>query len=172
MKKLVLGVVLAAILATGTAAADSPVHPDGLGIGILWGSSFGGYGYGGNIALSLKVPSMPIFWGITARIQEHWTAIGVQGDVYIMGSYFVGDILGWFLGIGGYGNFGFGNNNAAIGLGVRLPIGLTFQPIPLLEIFANITPQIGLAIWTGGDGGIDFPHGGLFGFEIGLRLWF
>ena len=177
-KKLVLGIALATMLAVVPAFADSPVHPDGLGIGLLWGMGWGGSGYGpgSSLALSLKVPALPVFWGINLGLGNHWFSVGVQGDVYFMGGYLVDTILGWFLGFGLYGNFGAstrsGYDAAIIGFGARLPIGLTFQPIDLLEIFFNIAPSIGLGIWTAGEhSGAEFPHGGIFNFEIGLRLW-
>jgi len=178
-KKLLIAVVLAAVLATGTAMADSPAHPDGLGIGVLWGMGWGGsdWGPGSNIALSLKVPALPIFWGINLGIGNHWFSIGVQGDVYFLGGYLVGNWLGWFLGFGLYANFGMstasGVDAALIGFGARLPIGLTFQFLNnFLELFVNVAPSIGLGIWVGDYGsGVEFPHGGIFNFELGLRLW-
>lgn len=180
-KKLVVAVALAAVLATVPVTqtfADSPVHPDGLGIGVLWGMGWGGSGYGGasNIALSLKLPTMPVFWGINLGVGNHWFSIGVQGDVYFMGGYLVGDMLGWFLGFGLYGNFGTstgsGTDVAIIGFGARLPIGLTFQLANFFEIFLNMAPTLGLGVWTAGpNSGLEFPHGGIFNFEIGLRIW-
>jgi hypothetical protein len=95
-------------------------------------------------------------------------AIGVQGDRYLMGSMLM-PILGWYLGLGGYGNIILGDN-VALGFGLRAPIGLTFQPIPVLEIFATIAPSLGIHIWTGGDGDIDFPHFRM-PVEIGIRVW-
>ena len=169
MKKLVLGVVLAAILATGTAVADSPVHPDGLGIGVLWGGSAYSGNFNNNVALSLKLPSVPIFWGIRLGLGSEHFWLGLQGDYYFLGGELI-PTLSWFLGLGGYINAWFGDA-AAIGFGVRLPIGLTWQPINVFELFLNLAPQLGGRIHTYGDGGFSFPHGGFFGFEIGLRFW-
>ena len=169
-KKVIIAIALAAILVTGTAfAAD--VHPNGLGIGALWGGNavWGGNGTIGNsVALSLKVPSVPIFWGISFHLGGA-LSLGVQGDSYILGSQLI-PTLSWFLGIGGYVNLVLGNE-AYIGLGARLPIGLTWQPIDILEIFLNVAPSLGLGFWTAGNGGIHFPDGGI-GWELGIRLWF
>ena len=172
-KKLVLAVAFAAVLTTGTVLA-SPVHPGGLGIGALWGGSVGGGGnFGfGNVALSLKLPTVPIFWGVTLNIHNDWMAVGVQGDYYFMGGYLVGDILGWYLGLGAFGNFGFGSNVSFVGFGGRVPIGLTFQPISLLEVFLTLAPQVGGRVWISGNySGFQFPQGSFFNFELGLRLW-
>jgi opacity protein-like surface antigen len=171
MKKLLCLVVLAAVIATGTAFAQD-VHPSGFGIGALWGGAVDN-GFHHNVALSLKIPDMPVFWGISGRFSDSWSQIGVQGDVYLMGSYLVDTLLGWFFGVGLYGNFGFNDHAAVIGFGGRFPVGLTIQPVELLEIFFNAAPQIGGGIWVSGDNsGFDFPRGGFFNFEIGLRFWF
>jgi len=171
MKKVVIGIILAAVLATVPVTqtfADSPVHPGGLGIGALWGGSLNN-GLHSNVALSLKLPTVPIFWGIRLGGFDSTLWVGLQGDYYILGSELI-PTLSWFLGIGGYVNVWLGND-LALGFGARLPIGLTWQPINIFELFLNLAPQIGGYIWTHGDGGFDFPHGGFFGFEIGLRLW-
>ena len=171
-KKLVLVVALATFLAVGTAFA-SPVHPNTFGIGGIWGSSVGGDG--GNfsdnnrVALSLKFPTIPIFWGIRAGGFNDTLWVGVQGDLYFMGSQLT-RTLGWFLGFGAYGQVWLGSD-VAFGFGGRLPIGLTWQPLQFLEFFGNIAPQIGGYIYTHGDGGFEFPHGGLLGIELGIRIW-
>ncbi|MCL2232356.1 MAG: DUF3996 domain-containing protein [Treponema sp.] len=179
-KKLVLIVTLAALMTVGAAGnlfAESPVHPGGWGIGAIWGSDVGGergYRSTNNLAFSLKIPDVPIFWALDLSVTSDWTRIGVQGDYYLAGGFFVSDILGWFLGIGFYGNFMFGNDIGAVGFGARLPIGLTFQPIDILEVFLNIAPRLGGTFWTTGHhDGFRFPDDrGFFGFELGLRLWF
>jgi len=163
MKKILFVFVLVAIIATGTAFA-SPVHPGGLGIGALWAGHFGGGGIGHGAALSLKLPSLPVFWGIS----WYGGAVGVQGDVYLMGSNLL-PFMGWYLGVGGYGSFYLGDD-AVIGLGVRLPIGLTFQFINLLELFIDVAPSLGISFWTYGDGGSSFPNWG-YPIEIGIRIW-
>ena len=170
-KKLVLVVALAAVMVVGTADKlfASPVHPDGWGVGALWGGSVDG-GLTSNVALSLKAPNLPVFWGIRLGLGGGTTWVGLQGDVYIMGGEIV-PTLGWFLGLGLYGNFFLGDD-FALGFGARVPIGLTWQPIQIFELFLNLAPQIGGYMYTHGDGGFEFPHGGFFGFEIGLRLWF
>jgi len=167
-KKLVLAVAFAAVLTTGTALA-SPVHPGGLGIGALWGGSLDN-GFHNSAALSLKLPNVPIFWGIRLGGFDGNLWVGIQGDYYFLGSQII-PTLSWFLGLGAYGNIHIGGDNLGIGFGARLPVGLTWQPINLLEVFINLAPQVGGAFWTGGGGGFDFPHGGFFGAEIGIRLW-
>ena len=169
MKRILLVLVLFTIIATGTAFAD---HPKGIGVGVFYGtsSSWGGWGWGtgyGYYGLSLKIPSIPIFWGINMRITEGYFQLGLMGDKYFIDQVLVKDFgLHWFLGLGLYGNIAFWNDNAAFAFGARLPIGLSWQPVKPLEIFLNLAPSLGIHINP-----LDFPNGGL-GAEFGIRLWF
>jgi len=169
-KRLVIAVALATVMAAGTAFA-SPVHPGGLGVGVLWGgvSPFGGgySGFNNNAALSLKVPAVDIFWGAGVSIYDGYFGLGIQGDRYFLGTPLL-PTLSWFLGLGAYANFSFGES-AAVGLGVRLPIGLTWQPIPLIEVFGNAVATFGVGFNTRGEGNFGFRGG--IGPEIGIRLW-
>ena len=170
MKKIVFVLLFGVILTAGVFA--SPVHPDGLGIGVLWGGTTGtGGGFNNNVALSLKVPAVPVFWGISfgGLGGNSGFSIGVKGDYYLLGSELI-PTLGWFLGVGAYVNMWFGNN-AAIGFGGRIPIGLTWQPISIFELFGNLVGTLGTGIYTAGGGGIMGFRGGIGG-EIGIRLWF
>ena len=179
MKKLLIVIALVAILATGTAFAD---HPDGFGIGLV-----GSYGWGGGGGgLSLKIPSIPIYWGVFFWGYEDNFSLGVTGDYYLLDDQIV-SILHWYLGLGGFFNF---NNHtrhwankdysySSFYLGARIPIGLSLQPIPLLEVFLDVAPSFGVHIRSSqkADDGHEFQKGGA-GFawgwpiEVGLRLWF
>jgi len=169
MKKFLCVLALVAVIATGTAFA-SPVHPGGLGIGVLWGGSINDGNFDNNVALSLKIPASRVFWGVRIGVGQDDLMLGVQGDVYILGGPIV-PTLGWYLGVGGYvaGVFA---DDVALAFGVRLPIGLTWQPINILEVFGNVVPQVGALLTTGDNGGFEMPSGGFFGFELGVRLWF
>lgn len=178
MKKLVMGIALAAILATGTAFAD---HPDGLGIGIV------GF-YPGGVGLSLKIPSVPIYWAVNAGIGSNFFAVHLTGDGYIVDQLLAKDIgLNWFFGVGGWFSFySFSMKNSEYGDysytrlagGARIPIGLSWQPIKLLEIFLDIAPSLGIAFdgkqesngHVYNDGGIGFAF--YWPIELGIRLWF
>jgi hypothetical protein len=164
MKKIFF-VILVAFLATGAVFAD---HPGGFGIGVQGGgsSSWSGGGFGSGAALSLKLPSIPIFWAVNMSFGNGYFGLGLSGDYYFIDSQLV-KTLHWYLGGGlGLGLWGFGD---ALGLGVsaRLPIGLSWQPIPLLEIFLQVVPSLGVSILPD----FHFPYGG-FGGDIGIRLWF
>jgi len=179
MKKFVIVLALAAVIATGTAFAD---HPKGFGIGLV------GF-YPGGGGLSLKLPSVPIYWAVSAEIGSDYFSINLTGDSYLIDDNLSGP-LHWFLGLGGFFSFysyskkyfdvSYGWTNLAFG--ARLPIGLSFQPISLLEIFLDVAPCIGLGIYgkqeytynntkyVADEGGMGLFWG--WPIELGIRLWF
>jgi hypothetical protein len=166
MKKLILCGVLTFALSVSGLFAE---HPEGLGIGILgrFGYGVGSSFYGGG--LSLKLPSIPIFWGVNIGVGNHFFGFGVTGDKYIidqtlsdMGGYMD---FGWYLGLGGYFDFAtwtwkggdgywYGGKRhdysyTNVGFGVRVPIGINLQ-IPIsaikLEPFLEVAPSLGLGL--------------------------
>jgi len=166
-RKLLLALALGSVLTAGTAFA-SPVHPGGLGIGALWGGYFGD-GIVSNAALSLKLPISKIFWGVRFGVGSDHFWMGLQGDRYLIGTWLT-PTLAWFLGVGAYVNTWFGDA-AGVGFGVRVPFGLTWQPVRFFEAFMNIAPQLGAYAQSGENGGFLFPKGGFFAYELGLRFW-
>jgi hypothetical protein len=183
MKKIVFVFALAAMLAAGMAFAE---HPSGWGIGA-------GFQYGGTwksdsdngtgISLLLKGPSIPIYWGIWAPIFD-WdfgnpslVAFGITGDYYLMDQTLVNSAgIGWFLGVGAYFKYWHSswevmrikNSYNACDFGVRVPIGLSLQPVKVFEIFLDIAPSIGFYTRSGGGSG---ELGGGWQGDIGLRFW-
>jgi hypothetical protein len=165
MKKKLL---LAALIAGITTSAAFANHPNGFGIGVVGG--YGGYweggGYHTNWALSLKVPSVPIFWAIDMSASGGHFSLGIRGDKYLIDNVLLKEaFLHWYLGLGGWVNITLAHE-AYIGIGARLPIGLSFQPIPLLELFIEIAPSLGIQVNP-----FYFPIGG-WGGAFGIRLWF
>jgi len=188
MKRIIMVIALAAILATGTAFAD---HPSGFGVGVVGQYGWGSGGGLGNVGLSLKIPAFPVYWAINFGADSNYFAIGLTGDYYMIDQALPVPTLHWFLGVGGFFNFfayneTFYNSIKAsyshINLGARVPIGLSWQPLPLLEIWIDIAPSLGLFIdsegkYTYNNVNYTFHKGGAGLFwgiplELGLRLWF
>ena len=188
MKKFIMVFVMLSLLAIG-AFAD---HPGTWGVGLMarggWGYGSGGLGGG---ALSLKVPKLPIYWGINADLGSHYFGFGITGDMYLIDNNlasFDGPHLGWYLGLGGFLGFGTYHGNVAdwtsLSFGARVPIGLSFQ-IPVstisVEIFGALVPNLGLGFWFWDskydeywkieDRGSIGLVGGI-GAELGFRIWF
>jgi hypothetical protein len=187
MKRFVFVLALAAIIATGTAFAD---HPKGFGIGVVGNYSFAGFGGMGG-GLSLKFPGIPIYWALNLGFGENYLGFGITGDSYLIDKNLAGP-LHWFFGLGGYFSYygytvkgisGFVDEHTYSWMygGVRVPIGLSLQPIPLLEIFIDVAPSIGVGIYSGYEYksfGITRKESGTVGLgwgiptEVGLRFWF
>jgi hypothetical protein len=183
MKKLfMVGVLGLALSITGVFAQ----HPGGLGIGIQGGFGLGG----GGPALSLKVPSLPIYWAVrltfkgSSKEGEHSQfGIGVSGDYYFYDQALLPEIgLGWYLGggafVGYYGDtwhYSGGDKSwATLQIGGELPVGLSWMiPIPVkLELYLQAVPNIGVQIKVADD---DYYDGDFFWFDIGanlgIRIW-
>jgi hypothetical protein len=156
MKKFIAVCIVGFALSTAAVFAD---HPGGLGIGLQGGWS-GGVGGG----LSLKVPSLPVFWTIDASF-SNGIGLGVAGDYYIFDQDFAKG-LGWYLGVGGFGYIGL-YDPLGLAAGARVPIGLSWRPIDLLEIYLQVVPSIGLQVLPKIDLWPNF-----FGGNLGIRLWF
>lgn len=196
MKKLVVVVALATMLAAGTAFAD---HPDGWGIGLVGRYANIGIstGYGADMGggLSLKIPGVPVFWAINLDLGSvygySWFGVGITGDYYIIDKVLASEaFLHWYFGVGGFFNFlnysykytWDDYSRTYMNFGVRVPVGLSFQPIPLLELFAEIAPSLGLNIVGGaeyrneyGTQTTDKSEMKLYfkaPIGLGIRLWF
>jgi len=162
MKKILIVFALFAFLATGTLFAE---YPGGFGIGVQ-----GGYGgVGGGAGLTLKFPSLPIFFNIDAvSASDSGFHLAAAGDYYFIHNDLLKETdLDYYVGFGiGASLWGF-DDKLGIAAAARLPIGLSWQPITLLELYLQVVPQIGLQIlpdfklWTN-----------FWGANIGLRLWF
>ena len=193
MKRAAIVLVLIIILSPGISAD----HPDGWGIGIsgiigLEGD-FGAYGG----AVSFKIPQIPIFWNLNAGYfkdtVDHYAIDSIQAglvaDWYFLHKELVPDIgLHWYVGAGVWFNhythiFHYDNdeNYVAVseGLGLRVPIGLSFQPVESIEIFLQAVPGIGVNFRFEGkmnDGfvwrrsGVELNHKNS-SIELGLRIW-
>jgi hypothetical protein len=169
LKKIAL-IVMVLLLIGGTAAfAD---HPDGLGIGVISGGSvgLGGFGFGG-VDLSLKLPDIPIYWGINLNFGNYF-GLGVSGDYFLIDDTFLSEgivDLAWYLGVGAYANLVIGDEYFGLAVGGRLPIGLSLQldaiPDVPLEIFLQAVPSIGLAVLPDPD--LDF----YVPLQAGIRIW-
>jgi hypothetical protein len=194
MKKIVL--VLLIGLLVGTAAfADH----DGFGIGLVLGGGGGLHGGGFYPGLSLKAPSIPIFWGIYASWynkadwgHENYFGITVTGDYYIIDNNLVSTTatnedgsykfkLDWYFGLGGAVNLHFWNkrywewdrywghekreDGFGLGLGLRVPIGLSWHVVTPFEIALGLAPTFGMYIAKNPGFWWDI-HG-----ELIFRLW-
>jgi len=154
MKKLLLVLVIFAVITTGTAFAE-------FGIGVHGG--YGGLGGGGG--LNLAFSKVFIYIDAFGLGNNHMSLSGAVDFISFIDDPIV-DTLNWYIRLGiGAGLWGF-DDKLSLAAAVRLPIGLSWKPIPLLEIFLQVNPQIGMRI---------LPDlnlwGNFWGGNLGLRLW-
>jgi len=144
-------------------------HGKGTGIGAVIGTNYGIAGAGANLGLSLKLPTMPIFWAAYLGIQNENVAFGVTGDTYLYDQDLVSEKdfnLDWYFGIGGYLNMGIINEKFLSAAGIRFPIGLSWHINKEYELFLALDPSVGLSISPD----LKFPDL-YFAAELGLRYW-
>ncbi|MDR0784928.1 MAG: hypothetical protein LBE74_03470 [Treponema sp.] len=163
MKKFLAVCAIGLALATGSVFAD---HPSGLGLGVVFGGGVGEY----NAALSLKVPSVPIYWAIRLGIWDNSFGLGVTGDYYIIDNNLPvsGIDLGWYFGVGGYASLWGFDDKLGVIAGVRAPVGLSWQFLGHGEVFLEVAPQLGFQLLPK----FRFPYASFFNGALGFRFWF
>ncbi|MDR0314020.1 MAG: hypothetical protein LBI14_10535 [Treponema sp.] len=172
MKKFILVLVLA-VLVAGAVFAD---RPSGFGIGAMGQTQ--GWGWKGfvytetyGLAVSLKIPSVPIFWGVHLYFYKGSLAVGVSGDYYLIDKTIIPSVnFGWYFGLGAYAGVNLKSGSFDIHAAARLPVGLYIIPVDFLEVYFAVVPHLGVAVAINPIG-VNFPYGGL-GAEIGIRFWF
>jgi len=159
MKRLFLVFVLIAFVAVGTAFAD-------FGIGVHGGGGMSGGGGGVNFAFT------NVF--IYIDYMSGGYTFGFSGAVDFIQFVNAPIIpnLNWYIRLGIGAAFWDiyrwnASNDFGLAASVRAPIGLSWKPIPLLEVFVQVYPQIGLQILPGFNLWSSF-----FGGNLGVRLWF
>ncbi|MDR1867498.1 MAG: hypothetical protein LBQ77_04430 [Treponema sp.] len=152
MRKIVL-VCMFTVGITGAFAQNS-----GLGIGIV-GDIGVPSNYGGG--LSLKIPSVPIYWTINGGS----SGLYVAGDMHFLNGSIIPTLL-YFVGAGAFAGLGLWNSAFTVGVGVRGVAGLSWQPIDLIEVFVQAVPSLGVQIGSSTGLWENFLSG-----NIGLRIW-
>jgi len=182
MKKIVMVLVLAAVIATGTAFAD---HPNGWGIGVTTGYNIsagsGLYSVGGfPIGASIHFPNLPVYWQVKMYLGWGMFGIGITGDYYFIDQTFAPDIgMGWFLGAGGFFDIEFFSWGLGtyMDVGARIPIGISWMiNNSSFELFFDVAPSFGVGFWFGGTGFFASSSSVMFHWaipiEVGFRYWF
>ena len=184
MRKIAL-VLIIGFLATGAAFAQN--SDDEVGIGFL--GNFGGGGFGGGTGgfirtgLSLKLPDIPVFWGLTFNFHPggNLWGVGLLGDHHFFRRTFRDEIvadddgytyhlrLDWYIGLGGFADFLFGGPDDSLdfAFGLRVPAGMSWRIVRWAELAVGIVPSFGM--YAGYNGPTPFWS---VGGELALRYWF
>ena len=139
------------------------VNVSGLAIGGSFALDFTDSAIPGG-ALSVRLDSMPVMWGLGFSLGDNSFKLGITGDWWLYHSPLFG-IVSIYIGPGGYLNVQIGDNANILDIGARIPIGFQIFLIEPLELFLEIAPRIGLEI------PLRFPSFGIQG-AIGFRFWF
>ena len=184
MKKLILLLIIALMFST---AAFADHAEDSLALG---GTSGIGLGWNGLIyadfypaSLSLKIPKVPVFWGLSVKPFRGF-GLGITGDWYFWepnlvegtrtnedGSYELK--IDWYVGAGFYANMYMGKDYLGGDGGLRIPFGVSWhamQQIRQLEVCVGSVAGLGI----GGNKYLDKPyfHWFVVPVEITVRWWF
>ena len=175
MKKLFLCLMLLTFFSINVFAA----RPSGWGLGVLgqYNIAWDGFDRDWGVALSLKAPQYPIYWGVILNIDDSIFGLNFTGDRYLLEENFADDVnFGWYMGLGAYAGFNRYNsariNWTSLRAGARVPIGFYIVPVRFFEAFFHLAPSLGIAAFFG-----DYPErsimpeGGM-GLDIGVRFWF
>ena len=113
--------------------------------------------------LSFSPEGYPLVFGAGTSFGGGSFSLGATADWWLYYADLV-DFLSLYVGPGAYFDLSLGNENANLGLGMRIPVGLQAWVIDPLELFLELAPTFGLK------GGV-FPA---FGVQtaIGFRFWF
>jgi len=111
--------------------------------------------------LSVKVPQLPMLWGVGLQLSENDFNMAFTADWWLYQQNLV-SFLKLYVGPGLYLSL-----PNRIEFGGRVPIGINAYPIEVLELFLEVAPTLLLF----SDTGIDIPSFGLQG-AFGFRFWF
>lgn len=155
MKKIVLVTALITFLGAGAAFAD-------FGIGVHGGGGMMGGGGGLNLAFD------NIFIYIDASyLGASGLSLSGACDFYqFLGGNII-DNLNWYWRVGVPASLWFGNDTVGLAIGVRAPVGLSYKPIDLIELFVQVFPQVNLQLLPD----VNLWHNWIGG-NLGIRFWF
>ena len=183
MKKLMLLLLIALMFGT-TAFADHA--EDSLALGGVSGVGLGGKGstyldfY--PVSLSLKIPKVPLFWGLNVKPFYDF-GLGITGDWYFWEPNLVAETktdedgsyelkIDWYVGAGFYANMYMWGDYFGGDGGLRIPFGVSWhamQQIKRLEVCVGGVAGLGIG---GNKYEESYFHWFLIPLEIAVRWWF
>jgi len=153
-KILIIALLLIALSAMSVSAAT-------FGVGAAYGLNAIG-GLPSAALLSLKVPQVPILWGIGAQLGGGAFNLAVTADWWLYQQKLV-SFIGLYVGPGLYMSV-----PDPFEIGGRIPVGLNAYPLDFLEVFLELAPAL---VFFSSDAGITIPNFRLQG-AFGFRFWF
>ncbi len=112
--------------------------------------------------LSVKIPQMPILWGVAAQFGAGNFNLGLTADWWLYQQNLV-SFIGLYVGPGLYMSL-----PQPFEIGGRVPIGLSAFPLDFLELFVEVAPAL---VLFSSDTVVTIPNFRLQG-AVGIRFWF
>ncbi len=112
--------------------------------------------------LSVKIPQMPILWGVAVQFGAGIFNFGLTADWWLYQQDLV-SFIGLYVGPGLYMSL-----PQPFEIGGRVPIGLNAFPLDFLELFVEVAPAL---VLYSSDAGVTIPNFRLQG-AVGIRFWF
>jgi hypothetical protein len=112
--------------------------------------------------LSVKVPQLPILWGIGLQLGGGTFNLAMTADWWLYQQNLV-SFIGLYVGPGLYLSV-----PEPFEIGGRVPVGLNAYPLDFLEIFIELAPAL---VFFSSDAGITIPNFRLQA-AFGFRFWF
>ena len=153
-KIVIIALILMVVLAVGGFA-------DSFGVGAAWSLSALG-GLPNAAMLSVKIPQLPIVWGLAAQFGADNFNFGLTADWWLYQQNLV-SFIGLYVGPGLYVSL-----PQPFEIGGRVPIGLNAFPLDFLELFVEVAPA--LVLFSSADG-VTIPNFRLQA-AFGFRFWF
>ena len=170
MKKTLL--IIIALIFLVSAFSFGEVRKGGaLGLEGVGGWSYG-YGGLGGVALTFKIPKLPIMWAVDGNFGIGWFHVGATADWWMLDNQIAGPLY-WYWGLGLFGGIWTGGGLDAA-FGGRVPIGFQFWLFEVtgapsnLELFIEVAPSVGLRLGSRLGTGLHFA----IPAAVGGRWWF
>lgn len=165
MKKLFLAVALALSAAVVPVVAQT----GNVAVGPIYSMSFLGINSPlGGLGVTGKIPGLAPVWGanfsLSAAKSEYFLGVTADWFLYKQPLYTPFN-LNFYMGPGLYGSVSVAEKSRA-DFGLRIPIGVTWNPLRFVEVFTELTPAFGITIQD------PIQPAWVFQSAVGARIWF
>lgn len=171
MKKSIVLVLMTLTLSLSGVFASNESSGRNVAIGPIFSGNFGGIdGPLGGLGITGKIPNLPPIFGLNFSFGPSISFVGVTGDWWLYEqTLYAPANLDMYVGPGFFSDLSL-SKTTKFDCGLRIPVGLSWRPIKVLEAFVELAPAFGIAI-NGSDNQTVAPTWRVQG-AVGGRFWF